>query len=50
MPLPLILAGIGVGAYLLGRFFKTQREEHLENQLKFSEDMRAIRQTWRQKR
>lgn len=39
MPLPIVLVvgGIGVGAYLLGRFRRREREHDLENQLNISD-------------
>ena len=42
MPLPvLIVGGVVVGAYILGRFLKKDREEDLENQRSISEGMRS---------
>ena len=43
MPLPIVIVvgGIGLGAYVIGRFFKKGREQDLENHLNISEAMRA---------
>jgi hypothetical protein len=41
MPLPLIvLGGIVVGAFLIGRYNRKNREKELERQLNISESMR----------
>ena len=43
MPLPIIiLGGVVTAAYLLGRFFKKDREKQLEDQLDLSESMRHV--------
>ena len=37
----LIVGGIAVGAYVVGRFFKNEKEHDLENELSISEALRT---------